>query len=447
VWLLAHLGPNGVGEVERLLTDGDPQIRITAFRALRQVKPAVLTEAARLAKDPSPAVRREAALSLRGVPFERGRDILLELADRFDGSDRWYLEALGGAASGNEEAVYDALLTAIERPDPIRWDASVAALAWRLHPPASINAFRARAGSADLPPEARRQALTALAFVNDPRAAQAMADLTGSALPDVAAQASWWMTFRKANDWRTHPVGWIVTSPAARPASLDEMLRHQVLVLDGAAPIDRRIDAALAMAQDATGGQLLVHLAAGNSVAYQLREAIGSVIFTNPDRTVRAAAAGYFARPGGGSRMAVKDVLGLPGDAARGQARFAGHCASCHRSGGAGAEIGPDLTEIRKKFDRTGLVDAIVSPGAGIAFGFGAELLVTRSGEPHTGFLLADGATVSIRDGYGRVFTFDREQVAARVPLKSSLMPDPLALGLSEQDVADLAAFLTKGPS
>jgi hypothetical protein len=30
------------------------------------------------------------------------------------------------------------------------------------------------------------------------------------------------------------------------------------------------------------------------------------------------------------------------------------------------------------------------------------------------------------------------------VPLKSSLMPDPLSLGLTEQEIADIAAFLMK---
>ena len=45
-----------------LLADPDPQIRITAFRALRQVKASVLDEARRLSEDPSPAVRREVAL-------------------------------------------------------------------------------------------------------------------------------------------------------------------------------------------------------------------------------------------------------------------------------------------------------------------------------------------------------------------------------------------------
>jgi putative membrane-bound dehydrogenase-like protein len=444
-WLLAHLGPAGVREVERLLADSDPQLRITAFRALRQVKASVLDEARRLSEDSSPAVRREVALSLRGIPFEQSRDILSKLAAGYDGADRWYLEAVGMAASGSEEAVYSALLPSLGDPDPARWDARFSAIAWRLHPAAAIDALRARAASPRLAAEARAQALVALGFMHDPRAAQAMADLTRSALRDVAGQAAWWMTYRKMNDWRGYAVdGWVVDLPEVNPASLDESLARRALVLDTAAPIDRRIDAALAMANDPVGGQLLILLAAENKIVYQLQEAIGSVIFTNPDRSVRAAAAGFFQRPGGQPRMTVADVTGRAGDASRGRMRYYASCSTCHRVGNAGADVGPDLTDISKKYDLAGAVEAIVNPNATIASGYGAELFVTRRNEPHIGFLQADGPTVSIRDGYGRVHSFARDDLAARVPLKSSLMPDPLALALTEQDVADIAAFLMK---
>jgi putative heme-binding domain-containing protein len=200
------------------------------------------------------------------------------------------------------------------------------------------------------------------------------------------------------------------------------------------------------MASDAAGGQLLLQLAAEGKVAYQLREAIGSVIFTNPDRSVRTAAAEYFQRPGGQTRITVADITGRQGDAGRGRARFDVTCATCHRMSARGADVGPDLTAIDKKFDRAGLADAVVNPGAAIAFGFAAELFVTTRNEPHIGFLQADGETISIRDGYGRPVRLERASLAARVPLKASLMPDPLALGLTEQDVADIVAYLMAGP-
>ena len=444
VWLLAQLGPAGIREIERLLGDADPQIRITAYRALRQVRPGeLLRYGRRLVKDASAAVRREVALSLRDAAAAEGRDLLLALAAAYDGQDRWYLEALGTGASGKEPEVYAAIVDAAGTPRPEAWSASVADLAWRLHPPEAIAAFQLRAGSSSLTPDARRQALTALGFIDDPRAAQAMAALTESVLPDVAAQAAWWLTFRKTNAWREYPVeGWVAYVPEGRTAALDETLSQRALVLDARAPIDRRIDAAIAMARDAAGGSLLLQAAAVNRLGYQLRQAVGSVIFMNPDRTVRAAAAGYFERPGGAPAMQVSDVSSRTGDRARGSVRFATSCATCHRVGGAGADIGPDLTHIARKFDSAGLIDAIVNPGSAIALGFGAELFVTREGRPHIGFLQAAGPTLLIKDGFGRSISLDAGTVADRVPLKSSLMPDPPALGLSPQDVADIAAFL-----
>lgn len=446
IWLLAELGPEGVSEVERLLGDADPQIRIVAFRALRKAKPSVLTEARRLAGDRSSAVRREVALAMRGVPFDQSRDILRELAAGYDAADRWYLEALGTAASGNEEPLFAALLAA--SPEPLKWDPRLAAIAWRLHPAAAIAAFAARAASSSLPPLSRQQALVGLAFVRDPRAAQAMADLTHSPLRDVASQAAWWMAFRQANEWFGYPVaGWIAGAPDAKPAASAERLQRRGLILDDGAPIDRRIDAALGMAADPDGAPLLIQLAAQNRLAYQLREAAGSVIFDNPDRTVRAAATGLFARPGGPRRVTVADAATLTGDASRGALRFMGTCSTCHRHGSAaaGADVGPDLTDIDRKFDRNGLLDAIVNPGAAIAFGFAAEVFVTKQNDPQIGFLQAEGATISFRDGYGRVRTIPAADLTARLPLKSSLMPDPSSLALTAQDVADIAAFLLRG--
>ena len=445
VWLLAQLGPDGIREVERVLADPDPQMRIAAFRALQRVKTSMSAETTRLSTDSSPAVRRDVALSLRGKPFSETRDTLVTLSTRFDGTDRSYVEALGIGATGVETELYTTLLPLLGHTNPIRWDARFSAIAWRLHPVAAVDAFRARAGSRELSEASRQQAIVALGFINDARAAQAMADLTHSDLPDVAAQAAWWLTYRKANDWRTYPVdGWVATAADTISRPLDEIMSQRRLVLDESAPIDQRIDAATAMARDADGGRMLVQLAASNALGGTLREAAGSVIFVNPDRSVAATAVGLFPRPGGAARMRADDVAARAGDARRGEARFStAGCATCHRFGSPGGDVGPDLTDIQKKFDRSSLIEAIVNPNAAIAFGFNADALVTGKGQAIIGFVLADGPTVSVRDGYGRVTSLAREDVQARTALKSSLMPDPLALALSEQDVADIVAFLS----
>jgi putative membrane-bound dehydrogenase-like protein len=206
LWLLAQLGDRGIAAVEQVLADGgqDPQLRVAAFRALRFAGSKVLARAAAYASDSSPALRREVALALRDVPVEQCRPILVELAAGYDGEDRWYLEALGTGSMGKEVAIYDALLKQSPDRDPVNWNPTFADIAWRLHPNASANAFKARALSSDLPIDQRKRALTALAFIPTKGAALAMVAVAESGPQDTRPLASWWLHNRGGNDWAAH---------------------------------------------------------------------------------------------------------------------------------------------------------------------------------------------------------------------------------------------------
>ena len=103
-----------------------------------------------MASDPSPAVRREVALSLRDVPFNEARDVLLALAAGYDGKDRSYLEAWGIGATGKEEALYMALAATKSELDASKWPVSYSDLVWRLTPRAAVPAFATRARAAGL---------------------------------------------------------------------------------------------------------------------------------------------------------------------------------------------------------------------------------------------------------------------------------------------------------
>jgi putative heme-binding domain-containing protein len=121
---------------------------------------------------------------------------------------------------------------------------------------------------------------------------------------------------------------------------------------------------------------------------------------------------------------------------------FASQCSSCHRLGKTGADIGPDLTLIRKKFDRSTLLDAIINPSAAIAFGYEPWLITGKDGSTTYGFLLADGTTLVVKDPSGQRHVLEAAQVASRKQFNTSLMPTPAALGLNEQDLADVTEYL-----
>jgi putative heme-binding domain-containing protein len=83
----------------------------------------------------------------------------------------------------------------------------------------------------------------------------------------------------------------------------------------------------------------------------------------------------------------------MPGQAVKGKAVFQAKCASCHKVLKEGTDIGPELTLIGKKFDKSGLLDAIVNPSAGMAFGYESWLITRKDGTTASGFLQAEGST------------------------------------------------------
>jgi len=83
-----------------LLKNESPDLRIVGLRLVRASDGDLLAAAEQLATDPSAAVRREVALSLRGVAGERADRIWADLAAAHTPGDRWETEALGIGASG-----------------------------------------------------------------------------------------------------------------------------------------------------------------------------------------------------------------------------------------------------------------------------------------------------------------------------------------------------------
>ncbi len=193
VFLLAHLGKEGIAKTEEQLKSADPMIRVAAFRALRRANHRVLEHAKTLATDASPAVRRDVAIALRDVPFAQAKDLLLTLAKGYDGQDRAYLEAWGTGCTNKEADVYAALAASAPGKDAAKWPASYANLIWRLTPKGAESAFAARAGAAALPEKDRVAAVTALGFIPTKESAQALLDLAQKATGMVQKHALWWL--------------------------------------------------------------------------------------------------------------------------------------------------------------------------------------------------------------------------------------------------------------
>ncbi|MCB0634003.1 MAG: PQQ-dependent sugar dehydrogenase, partial [Lewinella sp.] len=96
LWLLARKAEDPAAYIQAALQEEDERFRVLGIRLTRQLAPEQLTTVISfLIEDPSPAVRREAAIALRYIGTPEAAELWAGLARRYDGKDRWYLEALG----------------------------------------------------------------------------------------------------------------------------------------------------------------------------------------------------------------------------------------------------------------------------------------------------------------------------------------------------------------
>lgn len=444
IWVLSRMGERGRTHVVPFLTQPNSSLRAVAFRALRTATTDALPLATQLATDSSAFVRREVAIALRDVDYNKAKPLLIKLATATDGTDPWNLEAIAAAGEMKRVDFYQALADAgAIGGDPLHWNPRTAAFSWRLHPDWLVPDLKTRAGSAMVPERERSRAMTALSYINTTQAVHAMLALSQSPIPQVSAQAKYWLAFRQSNDW-LDLIDWKESGidPKTEKLLADMTVRANKL-LNEELPFDERKWNAQAMARDETGAQMLIDLVAAGKVPRNLYPPIEAEIFRNPSLTIRLQAGHFFTKPGVSRTYSVPAITQLVPNGQQGSTLFVRHCAPCHKVGTTGADIGPELSHIGGKYDQAALLDAIVNPSAGIVFGYEPYLVSTLDGESFYGFLVADGEqTVVIKDLAGRRHTIRTPRVSAKKRQENSLMPEPSSFGLSEQDLADLSGFL-----
>ena len=189
LWILGGLGDAGSAAIQDALRDRDPRFRMLGLRVARLHGANMLTLSKPLLGDPSPQVRREIALMLRDPdpalmlppylykeqvqPSAEWLDAMAQLAQQYDGKDRWYLEALGIAARGREDALYARLKSQSA-------DISSAAfnqLVWGLRPKTALPDLVATINSTLTPIQERTVALDTLGWMQWPEAARAVESL------------------------------------------------------------------------------------------------------------------------------------------------------------------------------------------------------------------------------------------------------------------------------
>lgn len=129
------------------------------------------------------------------------------------------------------------------------------------------------------------------------------------------------------------------------------------------------------------------------------------------------------------------------GDAPRGAALFQkANCAACHSGGQA---LGPDLHGVAKRFSPEDLFWAIVQPSRDVPERYQTTLFETHDGKIYQGMIVyqaTDG--VLLQTSAAVTVRIAGENIASQQTLPNSLMPAGLLDTFSDQEIADLFAFL-----
>jgi putative heme-binding domain-containing protein len=148
-----------------------------------------------------------------------------------------------------------------------------------------------------------------------------------------------------------------------------------------------------------------------------------------------------------GSVIRPEQILQKKGDSARGKEIFfksAGlQCANCHRIAGVGNLLGPDLSDIGKKYTRAQILESILEPSKFIDPKYVAYLVETTDGKLFNGLLATkNDKEVVLKLAGDKEIRFQADKIASLVPQQKSLMPELLLRDVTLEQAADLLEFL-----
>jgi putative membrane-bound dehydrogenase-like protein len=161
---------------------------------------------------------------------------------------------------------------------------------------------------------------------------------------------------------------------------------------------------------------------------------------------VKALAEKVFAASASSDRQKVLDqfrpALDLFGDASHGKVLFAKLCATCHRIGDTGRDLGPNLISVRGHSPEK-LLTSILDPNREVEPRYLAYNCVLTGGEELYGLIAGEsGTSIELKLPDGSTRSVLRSEIAQLRGTKLSLMPEGLESGLSAQDMADLIRYL-----
>jgi putative membrane-bound dehydrogenase-like protein len=486
LWALHGLGALTADDVLPAFDDPEPGMREQALRLAEEffaASPELRKRAARLVEDTSPRVRFQLAFSAGALPPDEAAKVLAEVIAR-DGADPWTQTAALSSAAGCGFTLIEAVLARADSPNPAvrntvltrlaamigakgdeaevvrlltliadgRTGAEAALLdglgqgmrnskkplaAWMASPPtgaeAAVRALRGRFETAaatvrdeSATDRARAAAAGLLALGPFDLADAVLADVLTPASPgDVqlaAVKALAAHTDPKVSDLLLKH--WAGYGPALRREVLDVLAARPDRALKLLDAVEKKAVAAAEL-DPARVQQLKAH----PNAAVRKKAAAVLAAVVNPDRAKVVAA---FA-----------PALELKGDPGKGRALFKTHCSACHRLDGVGFDVGANLLAALPSKSGEDLLVAVFDPNREVDPRYVNYQATTADGRTLNGVVAAETPTsVTLRRADGAEDTILRANLEALRSTRVSLMPEGFEKQLSNQDVADLFAYL-----
>ncbi|HEX3997810.1 MAG TPA: HEAT repeat domain-containing protein [Pirellulales bacterium] len=139
---------------------------------------------------------------------------------------------------------------------------------------------------------------------------------------------------------------------------------------------------------------------------------------------------------------------GSAGDAQQGATVFEkANCVKCHRFGERGEGVGPDLTNVSRRFQKKEILESILFPSQVISDQYASKTIVLTDGRIIWGLASTqpDGSIVVLQSNTQRI-TIAKDEVDEIRASKKSAMPEGLMNALTLEEIADLFAYLEQSP-
>ncbi len=222
------------------------------------------------------------------------------------------------------------------------------------------------------------------------------------------------------------------------------------ITTDSNYPLGLRREALRAATQQARTAQQLLDLAENGLLPDELKSEATTILHVHPNSRVRDRARQLLSLGALGNRELPPfyELIRLEGDPDRGREVFANvgnaTCASCHRVQGRGQWVGPDLSTIGTKYGKDALLRSILSPSEAIGYNYRSLVVALDDGRVVTGLPVVDTADqLVLKTAEGERLVIEPLAVEARQMSDLSLMPEGLAHAMTNEQIADLLAFLS----